>query len=376
MDSIDKSGHPLAYKVVQDASLADNLPQQTHTLQTAVRALEGMQKEAIVTDASSGTVWRLVSDEGPYLNGTDLAPFPLAFFTTGMALSFTEAFLQQAQQLGVTIHQYQLTQDNRYTMEGSAIRGDMIGGALPVEMLVEVESDANQEQIQAVAAAAKKASPAQALLQQALTNTFSLQHNGRDTAVTSITPSPHSPPPDPTPQFSNIPPLPDNTYTKDIITKQKTAETLFGVEGGAGSSLQAAQKRILHVRGICTIRPDGLKQVDVQLFKPIGSTFRFLGDNSDKECAPSSLVYLSAGIGFCFMTQIGRYAHITKQALHAYSIVQQTRFNTTAHPVDTHVYLTSDEPDEVAQKTVAMSERTCFLHAAMRQTTDTNITVL
>ena len=163
MDSIDRLGHPLAYKVVQGASAADPLPQQTHTLQTAVRALEGMQKEAIVTDTSSGTVWRLVSDEGPYLNGTDLAPFPLAFFTTGMALSFTEAFLQEAQKQGIKIDNYQLTQDNRYTMEGSAIRGDMIGGALPVEMLVEVESDAAPEQMQAIADLAKQASPAQAI---------------------------------------------------------------------------------------------------------------------------------------------------------------------------------------------------------------------
>ena len=32
-----------------------------------------------------GVTWRLVSDEGPYLNGHDAAPCPLAFLSVGMA---------------------------------------------------------------------------------------------------------------------------------------------------------------------------------------------------------------------------------------------------------------------------------------------------
>ena len=58
--------------------------------------MEGMQKEAIVHYGPTGTVWRMVSDEGPYLNGTDLAPFPLAFYTAGMAFSFMTELLRHA----------------------------------------------------------------------------------------------------------------------------------------------------------------------------------------------------------------------------------------------------------------------------------------
>jgi uncharacterized OsmC-like protein len=122
-------------------------------------------------------------------------------------------------------------------------------------------------------------------------------------------------------------------------------------------------------------------QTTIQLYKPIGSTFRFICDetreNGGNESAPSPLAYLSAGIGFCYMTQLGRYAFITKQKLTNYQIAQDTVFSLSATsddaspvaralPVDTHVYLESEESDEVAQKTVQMSERTCFLHAAMR----------
>jgi len=45
-----------------------------------------------------------------------------------------------------------------------------------------------------------------------------------------------------------------------------------------------------------------------------------------------------------------------------------------AEPVNTHVALTLDEPDEVARKMVSMGERTCFLHAATRGTHPTNVT--
>lgn len=79
------------------------------------------------------------------------------------------------------------------------------------------------------------------------------------------------------------------------------------------------------------------------------------------------------------MTQLGRYTHITKQKLHSYQIVQDNIFtidglfedgSRTAHalPFDTHIHYQADESEGVAQKTLSMGERTCFLHAAMRDT--------
>jgi hypothetical protein len=152
-----------------------------------------MQKEALVHYGPSGTVWRLVSDEGPYLNGTDLAPFPLAFYTTGMALSFTEELLKQAKAAGLNLKQVQLTQDNFYTMEGSALRGDMIGGALPVKMQVEIGADAAPDTICRIVELAEQSSPAQVYMREVLTNTFALGHNGVATPVTNVTPSPDEP---------------------------------------------------------------------------------------------------------------------------------------------------------------------------------------
>ena len=383
MRDIESSGYPLVYKAGVKAAVPPGLDVRADNIavRAEVCALTGMQKEALVHYGPSGTVWRMVSDEGPYLNGTDLAPFPLAFYTTGMALSFTEEVLKQAKAAGITLKQVQLTQDNFFTMEGSALRGDMIGGALPVKMTVEMEADASPETICRIVELAEQSSPAQVYMREVLANTFALAHNGAATPVTHVAPSPAELREEPTPHLETAGPLSDDTYVPDIICKQKAAEAVFGVEGGAGSSLQATQKRTLHVRGICTVHEDGLKEVLVQLFKPLGSTFRFIGDDSQQERAPASLAYLAAGIGFCFMTQIGRYAHIVKQDLQAYSIVQDTVYkigtdSAEAHPVDTHTFLRTGEDDESAQRTLYMSERTCFLHAAMRGSNKTQISVV
>ncbi len=380
MADIESLGFELAYKAAEGVAPPENLDAADGkiAIRSELRALTGMQKEALVYDSVSGVQWRMVCDEGPYLNGTDLAPFPLAFYTTGMAFSFTSELMKHAKAAGIEIKNYKLTQDNFYTMQGSAIRGNMIGGALPVEMLVEIESDASSEAIQAIVDKAEQTSPAQRYMNNEMENTFAMSHNGQTVAPSDMLPSTLDIHPEPTPHLEAARPIDASKFERNIIAKGKAAETVFGVEGGAGSSLQATQKRTLHVRGVVTIQDDGLLVCDIQLFKPRGSNFRLLGDESGNVRAPSSLSYLSAGVGFCFMTQIGRYAHIVKQDLKGYSVVQDTTFaigenDSQAFPVDTHTYFEMGEGDEASQKNLWMSERTCFLHAAMRGSTKTVI---
>lgn len=385
MPSIDSSGFPLVFKVQEDPlSLPESAAADDETgkiaLRVQVRALEGMQKEAIVS-TNFGSTWRLVSDEGPYLNGTDLAPFPLAFYTAGMQFSFLSELVHHAQKHEVELKSLELWQDNFYTMDGSALRGDMIGGARPAELLVKIEADAPDEIVNKLIRLAEASSPAHAMMRDILANTFSLKFNGRHLPVTEVNQSPAEAGPDPTGLFDAAQPDTKTGFLPDIISKVSSAEKVFGVAGGASSSLQAEQKRTLQVHGEAKVMDGMLMETTIQLFKPIGSTFRFRCDESlaagGQESAPPPLAYLTAGIGFCYMTQIGRYAHITKQDLKTYQIVQDNIFTVTgsaedwsrmarANPVDTQVFLEADEPEGTARKTVSMSERTCFLHAAMR----------
>jgi organic hydroperoxide reductase OsmC/OhrA len=180
-----------------------------------------------------------------------------------------------------------------------------------------------------------------------------------------------------------VAPLDQKDYLPDIITKLGAAEVKHGVEGGAGSSLKSEQKRTLHVHAEGILRADGLKEVEIRLIKPIGSTFKFVSDETS-ESAPPSLAYLSAGVGFCYMTQLGRYANIVKLGLNSYSIVQDNIFaqsgsarnedlRASARPVDTHLFVKLDGSDQDAKKLLKMGEQTCFLHAAMRSSNRTQV---
>ena len=105
---------------------------------------------------------------------------------------------------------------------------------------------------------------------------------------------------------------------------------------------------------------------------------------------------MAAGVAFCFMTQLGRYAAILGKDLHGYRIVQDTRFpgraasagapsSAGAAPagpgatpgdiaslpgaagaVETHVYLDTREGVDFARRCLDMGEQTCFLHALYR----------
>jgi hypothetical protein len=325
MVSIQSSPHPLVFKVgnvgefgTGGASSGDRI-----RIATAARALDGMQKEALVHSAASGSVWRMVSDEGPYLNGTDLAPFPLAFFTAGLTFSYLSEIRTLAQRREIEARDLGLVIDNLYTMEGSALRGDMAGGALPPEVTAYLDTAADEETVGELVRSAVAALPASSLLRAPLISRFALAYNGDPVTVDRVRAIEGELAPDPAPLFDQAAPVDAAGYLPEIIQKLETAETVFDDEQGAGSSLQAEQKRTLHVRGIGKVRP-------------IGSVFRFLSDDAaphgGAERAPSGLAYLSAGIAFCFLTQIGRYAHITKQALDGYRVCRMASLRRRARP--------------------------------------------
>ncbi len=380
MKSIETCPYPLLYKLGDIRAFSDppnGSGDQIH-IRVSASALEGMQKEACVQYGPSGTVWHMVCDEGPYLNGTDLAPFPLAFFTAGLAASYLSELLAAAGHQGIALDSVELVQDNYYGMEGSALRGTLQASALPVQVACSAKSSASQEQIRQLLRTAVDGSPGTALLKGSHRGTFSLTRNGSPLELDGVQQSASMPPADPKALFGQALPGEASTYAAGGIEKLQAAESVFGVEGGAGSSLQASQKRLLHVRGIATLREDGLKAIKVQLFKPIGGVFHFLSDDSKlaggQERAPSGLAYMSAGIAFCYLTQLGRYAHIVKQQLQGYRVVQDNVFSLpgslangaeiSAAAPDTHTFIDSAEPDEAIRKLVQMGEQTCFLHAA------------
>jgi hypothetical protein len=357
---------------------------------TAVRAwarsLAGMQKEVLIATTLGEPAWRLVSDEGSDLNGYDEGPFPLGHMATGMVASYASELLAVADRRGVELRDLRLTLDNYYTMEGSALRGTMVGGALPPELSVECCTDLDADGLRALVSDAVHASPVNALLRQALTSVFTLTVNGERSAPGRM------------PELvGDCPSDPDGAFVDARVALNDVPQPLIQLlpepESDApddGGGLTETQNRRLHVRAVCTVREDGVKEITAHLRKPAGALFRFLSDEPGPgrpARAPDAASYIAAGIAFCFMTQFGRYASITKKKLETYRLVQDlhlplgaasgsTGTAGSADPVETHVYLETPHGEEFGQLALAMSEQTCFLHAVCRTALKTRTRVL
>jgi hypothetical protein len=77
------------------------------------------------------------------------------------------------------------------------------------------------------------------------------------------------------------------------------------------------------------------------------------------------------------MTQFTRYIEYRHHKVRAIRFVQTLPFALSGdardgtlrggvEPVDTHVFLHAEEPDEVLQNLLEVAENTCYLHAALR----------
>lgn len=388
---LGNSAKPLFFRVntTADSAFEPAADRLDESVRAHVRSLSIMQKEALVISRRTGAVWRLASDEGAYLDGDDEAPCPLSFLTTGMVSSYMEEILALAKQQDVEIRNIRLIQDNYYSMQGSALKGTMTGGAKDVELEVQIESDADKEQIAQLVYNATAASPLNGLMRHCHESLFSLTHNSNSVACGDVAAV----------EGPVAFPLSDDVFEAAepakgdwsglIIRNGLTPET-DEATSYAGSSLAEHQDRILHVRGICTLQPDGVKRIEQHLYNPHGSIFHFLSDEAPisggQGLAPDAATYISAGIAFCFMTQLGRYAKIAKQDLDYYAIVQDTFFSLggasgatgragAADPVETHVSLVTKADDEFARTALDMSEQTCFLHALCRTELRTKVKI-
>lgn len=348
----------------------------------AARSLSVMQKEGLArSSVSGGKVWRLVSDEGAYLDGFNEAPCPLSFLTTGMVCSYMTEILALAEMRGIVLRDICLIQDNYYTMKGSALKGTMTGGAKDIGLVAEIDSNASEDELRGLVLDGVAASPLNGLMRGEKESLFSLTHNGAAVAPDKALPVAGETPDEPSAVVDGVVPLgEDQGYIRRAGMTPKTDEAT----SSQSSSLAENQDRTLHIRGICTLREDGVKLVEQQLFNPHGSIFHYQCDEQGR--APDAASYIAAGIGFCFMTQLGRYAKIAKKDLGAYNLVQDIHFSAggasgktgkagRADPVETHVFLESNEGDDFARAALDMGEQTCFLHAFCRTDLKAKVTI-
>ncbi len=384
-DIIGQSDLPPFFSVANAEEVSITAPENRKgdALRTWVRSLSGFQKEALVRSALTGRTWRLVSDEGPYLNGHDSAPCPLAFLSCGMAASFMNEITALAELRGIEIRRLRLIQDNYYTMKGSMPKRTMVGGAENIELQVEIDCDLADSALSEFLIDATYASPLNGLMRGHLTSLFKLGKNGAELPTNEVAELDGPLFPDPGNHFSlSRPEAGDLKLMQPVGPTPKKA--VAGGTATAAGSLADEQDRRLNIGAVATLREDGIKDIQQMQYSPYGTSFRFLSSEDGR--APDANTLISAGIGFCFMTQFGRFVSMLKLDLPDYRIVQDTHFSLggasgrtgkpgEADPIETHVYLESSESDETAQEMLDISEKTCFLHAFCRTDLKTRLKI-
>jgi uncharacterized OsmC-like protein len=376
-ESIESSGFPLAFRVKKGIARPALVAGETgrEVFVTEARQLAKFGKEGVVHEGENGSVWRLTTDEGKHLGGDDVAPFPLGFYNAGLVGDVYNRMLAIARARGIAIEKLDINLNNAYWMTGSFVRGDATGNAEPTTISVRIASSASADDIRKLVADALKASPAVDGLRRELKNTFAIYVNGRRRDVTTMTPSTAPDATDPFRTYSKPPaPLAGSDEVDGIIWK--TGEVREGEVQKAPSGTKG--KIIRNIIGHGTLLdPAGLTETDSTLEMPGVSHFRFKTDERpDAEQAPSGLGTASAGIVFCYMTQLARFIEHREYNIRGVRLVQCTPYSLTGsiadgswtgtqEPVDTHLFLSGDESDETHEQLMNIGATMCYLHASL-----------
>jgi hypothetical protein len=254
----------------------------------------------------------------------------------------------------------------------------MMSSAMSPELTVRCDPDCDEQTLNTLLYEAVAASPLNGLARGTHPSLFTLVHNGKVVTPTQMTPLDVEPFADPGDNFPKLEQLANSPAADDLITmlvdEKNAQEKYTGLEFLDRPKLSKGQQ-ILHMHTRCLLRSDGVKEIFKEQYTPVAPTWHFLSSEDGR--APDAASLISAGIGLCFMTQLGRFSNMANLPLQGYRIIQDTHFSLggasgktgkagEATPVETHVYLDTDTDDDTVQQILGVGERTCFLHAFCR----------
>ena len=343
------------------------------------RQMASMQKEVIGYESKDGNSWRITSDEGKHLLGTDYAPFPLGFFNASIHGDIVGRIFYFASQNSVDIEEVSCEVKNFYYLTGSFVKGDGIGHAQPSEINLNISSNAEKEAINEIINLALKTSPVISALKNPLKNTFSLTANGRKKQLQTIRQSDVSDVNDPFNIYKSNPiPNKKHKYSDKII--YKTGKISDGKVELAPNGTTTKIIRIVTGSSI-TKKNSKVVEVDTVLGIP-GMTHFAISMDLFGEYAPSPINIMGAAISFCYLTQTHRYIHNKKFEIEGLRMSQFMSFkqnsgdNTiTMNPLDTHLFMNGTAPEEQNEILINLSEKTCYLHATLSNALEPSVNI-
>jgi uncharacterized OsmC-like protein len=376
---------PIVFPVAPNEALSiasRGLPEQRDYFgwRVLVRALSGLQKEALAFDPD-GRAWRLASDEGVQLGGEEEYPCPLEYLSMGAAFSLLVQMEKLAERHDININSLRVGIDNAYSVDGSVLQGTVLSTAAPAAYGVHLETDAAAKVVQQLVQSAMASSPAEAYLRQTLTNVFDLHMNGERGDLPDVQQAEGSLEPQMWQPLAELAVTPAVAGAADLVNREASMPEGFCAETETLSAVQIEQHGEISVHAEAHLTADMAMEGLVQQCKPLVTGFRcrsaFPRLAGPRPAAPPPLAYLLTGMATCYITQLMRFAHLTKMPLKSAFIVQDNAFRRSgsaadwsrgieAGPVGTHVFLETDGNEIQAQQAVAVAERMCFVHAIMR----------
>jgi uncharacterized OsmC-like protein len=382
--SLEALGSALIHAVdgLEQAGLTPPPNRHGQSVRAWVRSLNGIQKEGVTLSAQTGKAWRFASDEGEHLGGHDFAPNPLSYVAVGMAGSFMTELRALAQARAITLENPVLVVENFYFRDGSFPRGTMVSGALSPEVSLECVSSGSAEETRQLLFDAVAAAPVNGMVRDEKISLFTLTCNGEQVDPVQVAALPGDAVPDPGDPIATLKHVADADQHDRLADKTLSEDDMAKrVADNPPSAPQLdGTKKLLHLRTTCRVRADGRYDCLREQFAQSSSSWTFVVDDAPDDArntAPDSGSYFAIGLAFCFMTQIGRYAHMKKLPLEAYRVVQDLHFTLggassgsgqggTGDPVETHVFVDAPISTDEIRDVIRVAEKTCFLHALCR----------
>ena len=389
-NDISEDNYPLGFLINKGSTTNSDDLNKTYVSHTRQMAL--LQKETIGYEGDlNSNSWRLTSDEGKHLNGTDLAPFPLGFFNASIHGDIVGRIFKTALKENLSIDEIKCEVKNSYYLTGSFVKGDGEGHAEPTQINLDIKSSEDKSKIKEIVNKCSKLSPVLTALRTPLKNTFSLIANGRKKILSNLNESSLNNPEDPYNYYKKQPsPNKTEKFSDRMIVKtgQVSEGKVEPVDGYnvSKSSNNAPEnsnfnKIIRTIVGRSTTKAsDNIFEVDTVLGLP-GMTHFVISMDIDGVSAPSPVNIMGAAISFCFLTQTHRYIHHQKFNIEGLRMSQYATFKENSDgsiemlPLDTHLFVNGAASDEQNEKLIDMSEKTCYLHATLSNALEPNINI-
>ena len=172
-----------------------------------------------------------------------------------------------------------------------------------------------------------------------------------------------------------------NEQSQSVVVKLEDSD-ISGAIGADGIPMALADKQdrtydiVVSANQLDNMR----KQAVVKVGVPGTSVFSITCDEGPAlggdDTAPAPLAYFCASIAFCMLTQVARYAKMTKLKVASMRLEQSMRFSMSGSMVagtmqcgvvglSQRLIIESDEPEDQVRKMVRMGKQTCYIHSAL-----------